>query len=66
VNYLIEARLLPPPNDRPCADCGHLWVEGGPRHEYDHHLGYTAEHHEDVEAVCSGCHHAREATRRAA
>lgn len=33
--------------------------------EYDHHLGYAAEHHEDVEAVCTTCHHAREVERRA-
>ena len=35
-------------------------------YEYDHHLGYAAEHHEHhehVEALCSKCHHAREVLR---
>ena len=45
-------------------DCGHEYGSGERRHEYDHHLGYAAEHHEDVEAVCSKCHHAREDMRR--
>lgn len=63
VNYLIEAKLLPRPNDVACVDCGHKWSEGQRRHEYDHYLGYDAEHHEDVEAVCSKCHHCRESAR---
>ena len=62
VNYLVDIGLLPDPDDVPCVDCGHLGADG-PRHEYDHYLGYSAEHHEDVEAVCSGCHHKREAVR---
>lgn len=63
VNYFVEAGLLPAPNACPCVDCGHVWAEGEKRHEYDHHLGYAAEHHEHVEAVCSGCHHERERKR---
>ena len=63
VNHLVNVGVLPNPNDVPCADCGHSGT--GRRHEYDHHLGYEAEHHESVEAVCSRCHHAREAGRRA-
>lgn len=66
VNYLVSAGLLPAPNTLPCTDCGHVHTPGGRRHEYDHHLGYAAEHHEDVQAVCSRCHHIREAARRKA
>lgn len=66
VNYLITAELIPAPNDLPCADCGHVWTDGERRHEYDHYLGYAAEHHEDVESVCTTCHHAREDSRRSA
>jgi hypothetical protein len=66
VNHLVDVGLLPPPNDVPCADCGHVWASCERRHEYDHHLGYAPEHHEDVEAVCTTCHHTREETRRAA
>ncbi|WP_435251669.1 hypothetical protein [Streptomyces tendae] len=66
VNYLVDAGLLPAPNTQPCADCGHVWQPGERRHEYDHHRGYAPEHHEDVEAVCTTCHHAREDARRAA
>jgi hypothetical protein len=64
VNYLVEQGLLPRPNALPCADCGHVWAGGERRHEYDHHMGYEAAHHEDVEAVCTTCHHAREERRR--
>lgn len=66
VNHLVNVGILPDPNDVPCADCGHIHGPGERRHEYDHHLGYAAEHHEDVEAVCTTCHHAREDLRRAA
>lgn len=66
MNYLVDAGLIPDPNDLPCADCGHVYTPEGRRHEYDHYLGYAPEHHEDVEAVCTTCHHARETERRAA
>jgi len=66
VNHLIAVGELPPPNGVPCVDCGHEWRVGERRHEYDHHLGYEAEHHEHVEAVCTTCHHRREDVRRAA
>ena len=59
VNYFVEAGLLPTPNSLPCVDCGHIWEADGVRHEYDHHLGYEATHHEDVEVVCANCHHNR-------
>lgn len=51
------------PNTIPCADCGHVWSDGERRHEYDHHLGYEAAHHGDVQAVCTTCHHERSASR---
>jgi hypothetical protein len=66
VNYLVEIGHLPPANKVLCADCGHEWAPGERRHEYDHYLGYSPEHHEDVQAVCTTCHHARENLRRAA
>lgn len=66
VNYLVEAGLIPAPNTLDCADCGHEWRDGERRHEYDHHRGYAPAHHEDVEAVCTTCHHARENQRRTA
>lgn len=63
VNHLVDVGVLPNPNTVPCADCEH--IGDGPRHEYDHHLGYEAQHHEDVEPVCSPCHHRRERERAA-
>ncbi|MFF5261307.1 hypothetical protein ACFY4C_20385 [Actinomadura viridis] len=66
MNYLVDAGLIPDPNELPCVDCGHVYTPEQRRHEYDHHLGYAPEHHEDVEPVCTTCHHAREAERRAA
>jgi hypothetical protein len=66
VNHLVNVKILPDPNDLPCTDCGHVHGPSGRRHEYDHHKGYAPEHHEDVEAVCTICHHAREQARRAA
>lgn len=66
VNHLVDVGQLPAPNAVPCVDCGHAWAEGERRHEYDHHRGYAAEHHEDVESVCTTCHHRRENERRAA
>jgi hypothetical protein len=48
-----------------CIDCGHIWNPGERRHEYDHYLGYDAEHHEHVEPVCSRCHCNREMKRGA-
>ena len=65
VNHDVKIGLLPPPNNLPCVDCGHAWGTGKIRHEYDHYLGYSAEHHGDVEAVCSGCHNKREKKRHA-
>ena len=64
-NTLVRKGAIPDPNDVPCTDCGHTY-DGVTRHEYDHHKGYAAEHHEAVESVCSPCHHARERARRSA
>ncbi len=58
VNYLVKIGLLPKPNAVRCVDCGHISTETE-RHEYDHYLGYSKNNHEDVEVVCSKCHHLR-------
>lgn len=63
INQMVLAKKLQHPNTHPCADCGHVYKPGERRHEYDHHLGYDAEHHTHVEAVCTRCHHAREIRR---
>ena len=63
INYFVELGLFAHPNTLPCADCNHEWRDGERRHEYDHYLGYAPEHHETVQAVCSTCHHKREAAR---
>lgn len=57
INYLVEQGVRPHPNTLPCVDCGHI----GPscRHEYDHHRGYEAIYHEDVEVCCARCHRQR-------
>ena len=59
VNLAIKAGRLLPPGDLPCVDCGHATGSGERRHEYDHFLGYAAEHHLHVEAVCTRCHRRR-------
>lgn len=59
VSYKFGAGLIPHPNELPCVDCGHVYINGGRRHEYDHYKGYSSEHHESVECVCSKCHHER-------
>lgn len=62
-NRAVTIGTLPHPNDVPCVDCGHVWEIGERRHEYDHHLGYAAEHHLSVQSVCTTCHHARSQAR---
>lgn len=59
INVEVRMGRRPHPNTLPCADCGHVWEPGARRHEYDHHLGYAAAHHYDVEPVCTVCHRAR-------
>lgn len=61
-NLLVKNGKLPHPNEVPCTDCGHIY-DRTRRHEYDHHRGYAVEHHGDVEAVCTKCHHQRERER---
>lgn len=58
----IKRGRMPPANDLPCVDCGH--IGSGRPHYYDHYKGYAAIHHLDVECVCSTCHGAREKQRR--
>lgn len=60
VNVEVRTGRRPHPNTLPCADCGHIWKPGERRHEYDHHKGYAAEHHLDVEPVCTKCHARRD------
>jgi hypothetical protein len=60
INVEVRTGKRPHPNTLPCTDCGHVWSEGERRHEYDHHLGYAAEHHYDVQPVCTTCHAARD------
>jgi hypothetical protein len=57
VNHRVEIGTIP------CMDCGHVHAAGERRHEYDHHLGYAAEHQLDVQAVCTTCHRKRERAR---
>lgn len=60
INVEVRTGRRKHPNDLPCVDCGHIWREGERRHEYDHHLGYGADHHYDVEPVCTECHSKRD------
>jgi len=54
VNYLVSIGKLPDPSSIPCSDCNHVGMDVD--HEYDHFLGYSAEHQEHVQAVCTKCH----------
>lgn len=57
INVEVRSGRRPRPDDLPCVDCKHTGSDR--RHEYDHHLGYAAQHHGDVEAVCTLCHRKR-------
>jgi hypothetical protein len=59
INVEVRTKRRPHPNSLPCTDCGHVWRERERRHEYDHHQGYAADHHYDVEPVCTLCHRRR-------
>lgn len=59
INVEVRMGRRAHPNTMACVDCGHVWRESERRHEYDHHLGYGAEHHYDVEPVCTKCHRHR-------
>lgn len=65
INVDVKAGRRPHPNTLPCAACGHVWREGERRHEYHHHLGYAAEHHADVQPLCTTCHAATDSTQKA-
>lgn len=60
INVEVRTGRRPHPNTLACVDCGHKWKKGERRHEYDHHNGYAAEHHLDVEPVCTLCHAKRD------
>ena len=59
INQRIRRGELTHPKHLPCTDCGHVWVEGGRRHEYDHAWGYAGKNALRVEPVCTLCHHRR-------
>lgn len=61
INVEVRSGRRPHPSTLPCTDCEHIGDDK--RHEYDHHLGYDAEHHLDVEPVCTTCHAARDSKR---
>lgn len=63
INVEVRTGRRPHPNALPCEDCGHVHVPGERRHEYDHYLGYAAEHHLDVQSVCTLCHAKRDSAR---
>lgn len=65
VNVEVRMGRRPHPNALACKDCGHVWEPGDRRHEYDHHLGYMAAHHYDVEPVCTLCHAKRDSAQKA-
>lgn len=56
INADVDGGLRPDPNDLFCALCGHKGPDR--RHEYHHAMGYAPEHHNDVLALCTRCHHA--------
>lgn len=60
INVQVRTGVRPHPNTLPCVDCGHIWSPGERRHEYDHHNGYSPEHHYDVVPRCTLCHEKRE------
>lgn len=60
INVEVRTGRRPRANALPCVDCGHIWSPGERRHEYDHYLGYDAEHHYHVQAVCTVCHSKRD------
>jgi NMD protein affecting ribosome stability and mRNA decay len=57
IGHLVEHGKIPPASSLMCKDCGAAACD------YDHHLGYGATHHEDVEPVCKDCHVNREISR---
>ncbi len=65
VNVEVRTGRRPHPNSLPCTDCGHEWSAGERRHEYDHYLGYSSDHHYDVQPVCTTCHAVRDSASKA-
>lgn len=56
INLEVRTLKRPNPNNLFCVKCGHFG--GDLRHEYHHHMGYSAEHVYDVVPLCSACHSA--------
>lgn len=65
INVEVRTGRRPHPNSLACVDCGHVYAPGERRHEYDHHLGYAAANHYDVQPVCTTCHAERDSARKA-
>jgi hypothetical protein len=63
VAHAVRAGDLLPARAHLCTDCGRAWHEGEWWFEYDHYLGYGADHHLDVQPVCRPCHVRREEAR---
>lgn len=55
VHHLYKVGVIPHPNTLPCSMCGKKY-DCTSRHEYHHHMGYAAEHWDDVVVVCIPCH----------
>jgi hypothetical protein len=64
INVEVRTGRRPHPNTLACTDCGHTHQPDGLKHEYDHHLGYAAENHLDVQPVCRLCHVKRDSKRK--
>lgn len=65
INVEVRTGRRAHPNTFACVDCEHCWLPGERRHEYDHHKGYAAANHGDVEPVCTRCHAQRDSARAA-
>lgn len=65
INAEVRTGRRQHPNTLSCADCGHRYAPGERRHEYDHHRGYAAAYHYDVQPVCTLCHAKRDSFRKA-
>jgi hypothetical protein len=58
VHAAVQRGELPPPWACPCVSCGNTAAH------WDHYLGYSPEHHLDVQPLCEDCHYERRRLRR--
>ena len=54
VNRDVKLGRRQPASELHCAYCGHKGPDR--RHEFHHHMGYSARHHYDVIPLCALCH----------